>query len=107
MRKEPRSLRFWRWVHEYSEEKIKSTWMDIHRHDRICPNCKTWNSVIGEWPEEIPNTPDVWHDTSKCHKCGHFTVWNMTGMLPYVDDCYPPPKETSGDNNDSISPINS
>ena len=86
MRKEPRALRFWRWVHKYSEKRIMDLWLERHRCDRICPNCKTWNSVIGEWPNTIPNSPDEFHDTTQCKKCEHITVWNMTGIAPFIED---------------------
>jgi hypothetical protein len=83
--------------------------MNSYYHDRMCPNCKTWNSLIGEWPKTVQNSPDVWHDKTQCRKCDYVTVWNMAGsMLPYVADCYPSKEDLDfGDNNDSISTINS
>lgn len=68
--------RFWRWLHEYCERRIKSIYMDTYHVDLKCLNCKQWASIVGI----LTLLPDHhFDDKVRCANCGHIENWLCEG----------------------------
>lgn len=87
---ESRTLRFWRWIHTFTEKKIREAYMDQFNHDRKCPKCNRWGALGGfDWKHK--REIDPWHDGLTCTNCGHESIWYMGSMLPLLIKHRPPP----------------
>lgn len=74
--------RFWRWLHQVSEARIRKAHMQKHHHDRRCPNCGRWGALYG-WSAR--REVDPMHDALTCGACGHESVW-AEDMCPFPVD---------------------
>ena len=73
--------RFWLWLREYANRKIRKRYMDRVRHDRKCERCATWTSEVGGCKEIVDNGD---FQLMTCKKCGHISKWNCTAMVPFL-----------------------
>ena len=63
-------LKFWHWLRAYTEKKIR----DASTHERRCPNCGCWSSVVGVTKY---HDLDVEHTGMTCGQCGYESKWDM------------------------------
>ena len=72
--------KFWRWLYNLSEWKIRSYHMKKVRHDRRCPNCGRWGAIYG-WLNQ--QDVDAMHISLTCTACHHTSVWCEDSMAPF------------------------
>lgn len=84
---EPLSVRFWRWLHTYSERRLRESFLGWWKHDRKCVNCKTWGSVHGAW--SVVREVGPWVQAITCERCGYESHWRMDSMIPYLAETQP------------------
>lgn len=69
-------MKFWKWLHKISKQKVKEQHLNKYHNDIKCPNCKEWFSISGvENKHECLSKPDFGFHV-KCGKCSHQSYWN-------------------------------
>lgn len=71
---------FWRWLARYATQKAAS----YHKHSRKCPNCKMWTAEVGGC-KSVKDCEDL-HELMECLQCGYVSRWNLSCMLPFLDE---------------------
>lgn len=82
------SLKFWFWLKQYCENKIRSLYMDEYYHDRLCQRCLSWSSLVGGVKDYAVDEQDDFIEYTTCLKCGHTTKWDTRNILPLYYEEY-------------------
>ena len=79
-------LAFWRWLYVLSKRKYKMSYLDVHKSDIKCPNCKEWASIIeideGWSFTEKPSDSSVY--LFKCKRCYVASEWDYSAPVPLL-----------------------
>jgi len=71
--------KFWLWLRDYANQKVRDIYMDRIHHDRKCERCNTWTSEVNGCAK-LEQDDD--YDYMTCNKCSHVSKWDCRGMLP-------------------------
>jgi len=71
------NIKFWEWVREYANKKIKDEYMRKYHNTQKCPQCNTWSWEVGGWSEKSHSDGDI--EVLCCKKCGHESKWLFHG----------------------------
>jgi hypothetical protein len=75
--------KFWRWLYNLAERRIRAHHMSSWGHDRRCPNCGRWGALYG-WSRK--EDVDYMHIALTCRACNHTSVWLEDSMAPMPVD---------------------
>ena len=83
--KETGMERFWKWLRSFANKKVRSSYMNRVRHERLCEKCGTWTSEVGGCAKLEDDPTDPYFELMTCNKCKHISRWDCRGMLPMLD----------------------
>lgn len=78
--------KFWKWVREFANEKVKQAHMNKFHHARKCPNCNTWTSEVDGCKALVDSEDNPYYELMTCNKCAYVSTWDCIGMLPTIKD---------------------
>jgi hypothetical protein len=75
-------LRFWTWLRDFANHRVRAAYMRKVGHDRKCPQCKTWTSEVDGARQVLDDGP--MDQVMQCNRCRTWSRWGMETMIPYL-----------------------
>lgn len=74
--------KFWLWLRNKANAKVREAHMVRVGHERLCVKCNTWTSEVGGCAALVYCPTNKYHQLMTCKRCGHVSRWDIGGMMP-------------------------